>query len=324
MKKLFPTLFAMLLTTTTSLAQLLDYTPSIIGAVWSYTNFKGIKEITEKEEVKYYYDFTRFTVLDEPIMLHEQTYYPLMEYNTCEYQPEEAVLVAYLRQDEDKIYKHTDSTDILLYDFSLNSGDIIRISEQNIPITIGEKNTIKSVDNRDFEKYSMTYWVKDEELNFDGNFTNNEWIRYIGGVRDFLERYQYDPNAMASPTGRGRMLNYYRSGDGKVVYKNGLQFYNWTYDDFMEDDCTIPNKIGDLIKEKNLAIIHTTSSSLFCTAPDAVKLEVYTMDAIKVGEARFVDGKAAVKVGEAPAMYLYIVTYPDGRRESGKVRVSEE
>ena len=48
------------------------------------------------------------------------------------------------------------------------------------------------------------------------------------------------------------------------------------------------------------------------------------MDAIKAGEARFVDGEAKVKENKAPAMYLYIVTYPDGRRESGKVRVSEE
>jgi len=70
--------------------------------------------------------------------------------------------------------------------------------------------------------------------------------------------------------------------------------------------------------------ISSFSSTLLCTAPDAVKLEVYTMDAIKVGEARFVNGEATVKVGEVPAMYLYIVTYPDGRRESGKARVSEE
>ena len=48
------------------------------------------------------------------------------------------------------------------------------------------------------------------------------------------------------------------------------------------------------------------------------------MDAIKVGEARFVDGEATVKVGEAPVIYLYIVTYPDGSRESGKVVVNGE
>ena len=70
--------------------------------------------------------------------------------------------------------------------------------------------------------------------------------------------------------------------------------------------------------------IQAHNSKISCTAPNAVKLEVYTMDAIKVGEARFVDGKATVKVCEAPAIYLYIVTYPDGRRESGKAVKNEK
>jgi hypothetical protein len=45
------------------------------------------------------------------------------------------------------------------------------------------------------------------------------------------------------------------------------------------------------------------------------------MDAIKVGETSFINGEAVVKVNKIPATYLYIVTYPDGRRESGKVVV---
>ena len=55
--------------------------------------------------------------------------------------------------------------------------------------------------------------------------------------------------------------------------------------------------------------------------PHATKLEVYTMDAIKVGESAFANGEAMVKVNKAPSTYLYIVTYPDGHRESGKVAV---
>jgi hypothetical protein len=57
--------------------------------------------------------------------------------------------------------------------------------------------------------------------------------------------------------------------------------------------------------------------------PTAVKLEVYTMDAIKVGEAAFSNGETTVKVDKIPATYLYIVTYSDGRRESGKVVVKD-
>ena len=72
---------------------------------------------------------------------------------------------------------------------------------------------------------------------------------------------------------------------------------------------------------KRIAI---SNSTFHCTAPDAIKLEVYTMDAVKVGEAYFVGGEATVKVGSTPALYLYVVTYPDGHRESGKVVANEE
>ncbi len=45
--------------------------------------------------------------------------------------------------------------------------------------------------------------------------------------------------------------------------------------------------------------------------------------AIKVSETCFVDGAAMVKVNRTPATYLYIVTYPDGQLESGKVMITE-
>ncbi|MBR2358930.1 MAG: hypothetical protein IKA75_00700, partial [Bacteroidaceae bacterium] len=67
--------------------------------------------------------------------------------------------------------------------------------------------------------------------------------------------------------------------------------------------------------------IRAIGSTITCTSPTATKLEVYTMDAVKVGEAAFASGEATVKVGKAPATYLYIVTYSNGRRESGKVAV---
>lgn len=69
--------------------------------------------------------------------------------------------------------------------------------------------------------------------------------------------------------------------------------------------------------------LQPVGNTLRCIAPTAVKMEVYTMDATKVGEASFVNNEATVTVGKAPATYLCIVTYPDGRRESGKVMVSK-
>lgn len=67
--------------------------------------------------------------------------------------------------------------------------------------------------------------------------------------------------------------------------------------------------------------MNVSGPTILCTSPDATQLEVYTMDAIKVGESAFTNGEATVKVDKTPATYLYIVTYPNGQRTSGKVMV---
>ena len=74
------------------------------------------------------------------------------------------------------------------------------------------------------------------------------------------------------------------------------------------------------MKEETFSIT-VVSSTLLCTSPTAAKLEVYTLDAVKVGEAIFANGEAKVQVSKTHAAYLYIVTYSDGHRESGKVMV---
>ena len=139
---------------------------------------------------------------------------------------------------------------------------------------------------------------------------NDVWVEGIGSLTRMLPIDDYNmPTGIVFNSSRITCL----CQDEEILY---------LHPDFI--DCTTrrTDKVTSLNKE--CSNIQTIGASLLCTAPDAVKLEVYTMDATKVGEARFVDGEATVKVGEAPAMYLYIVTYPDGRRESGKARVSEE
>ena len=96
-----------------------------------------------------------------------------------------------------------------------------------------------------------------------------------------------------------------------------------------EIDTTFTNKfyvtytarIGNTAVEKPAAKVQASSSTLISSSPTASKFEVYTLDAVKVGEATFAGGEAKVQVGKTPAAYLYIITYPDGRRESGKVMV---
>ena len=79
-----------------------------------------------------------------------------------------------------------------------------------------------------------------------------------------------------------------------------------------------PHHVAHLPKLNTISI---NRHVITCTSPTAVKFEVFTIDAVKVGEASFINGEAVVKVNKTPAIYLYIVTYPDGRRESGKVGV---
>lgn len=67
--------------------------------------------------------------------------------------------------------------------------------------------------------------------------------------------------------------------------------------------------------------VNSCASYILCTSSTAVRMEVYTPEAVKVGEAAFVSGKAQVQVGKTPATYFYTVTYPNGQRESGKVIV---
>ena len=62
-----------------------------------------------------------------------------------------------------------------------------------------------------------------------------EFTEFKGKKFDFLEEYKYNGSLYVTTTvGYGRMLNYYRSGDGKVVYKNGLK-YMIDNKDFIKD-----------------------------------------------------------------------------------------
>ncbi len=289
-------------------------TPSIVGSVWSYVYYWTT--IDGQED----YNFFRYEVLNEPKEIGKYTYYPMVKYTTEQYLPAKEDMRVYLREEGARIFQYLEDEqkDTMLYNFALNQScpecrEFQVVNGEALGILEFDKVTTE--DNLPFRTITIGAY------NGKNRNSRHEWIDGIGNIRDFFA--EYTPNAPSPDYTKGSLLNYYRSGDGRVIYKNPYKKKDG-YTDFKKDDKAIPNGIERIIRNKSHGIIHTTSSSLFCTAPDAVKLEVYTMDAIKVGEARFVDGKAAVKVGEAPAMYLYIVTYPDGRRESGKARVSEE
>ena len=95
MKNLSFTIIALLLTVATSWAKPIDYTPSIIGSVWSYTHLNGFHTISDTKAY-YYYTFMRYTVLDRPALFNGTTYYPCMQYETCDFSEDEAVLAVIL------------------------------------------------------------------------------------------------------------------------------------------------------------------------------------------------------------------------------------
>ncbi len=118
----------------------------------------------------------------------------------------------------------------------------------------------------------------------------DEEVGHVGTMKDIVKSSVYNPEDMDAGT-----------ENWTKIEDSSLQTIDYT-----------PN----LKKGVNISV---NSSTLLCTSPTAVKLEIYTLDAVKVGEARFTHGEATVRVDKVPATYLYIVTYPDGRRESGKV-----
>ncbi|MBR3897536.1 MAG: hypothetical protein IKJ42_11125 [Bacteroidaceae bacterium] len=296
---------------------------SWVGAVWSYYSYQD-------EDYSYF----RYTVLDRPEEIDGKTYYPLVKYTTCEYIEGNEEAVYRIRQEGKKVlvrkedYKNIGiahpfyddvvlkeiGNDYILYDFSLNMGEEY-CTIYNLPVTVIGIDSTQTV-NKQFLK----------QIDIESCQGWDTWIEGIGSTYDLLE--PYTPAEVDCPC--RRTLNYFCSADSSVIWKNPRtnvytgphdKLYN-DYDHFKEDDCALnPSKIGE-VTDVSPFIIQVNGSTITCTAPTATKLEIYTMDAVKVGEAAFASGEATVKVGKTPATYLYIVTYPDGRRESGKVGVN--
>lgn len=304
---------------------------SWVGAVWSYYDY-------DFEDYSYF----RYTVLDRPEVIDELTYYPLVEYTTCEYEEGKEKAVCRIRQEGEKVYIRKEDfdnysrfkdfirfkeegNDYILYDFSLNMGDEFcqRTTLEGNPVDttiIFRVDTLQTDDKHSFRRMGIK--AKNHKYYID------IWIGGVGSTYDLLVPFGH---AMVDCSCY-RTLNYFCSADSSVVYCNprikdvydsrfGFYFDSSHYDHFKEDDCALnPSTIGE-VADVSPFIIQANNGVVSCTSPNAVKLEVYTMDVVKVGESVFTNGEAMVKVGKTPATYLYIVTYPDGRRESGKAAI---
>ena len=292
---------------------------SWVGAVWSYLSYEMNKS-----------EFIRYTVLDEPKTINGNVYFPLVRYTSCEYQKEKEERRWHIRQENNFVYVL--KKDVPEYDWekSVSTEERVILNETDDDYVFYDFNYVKNKvyafklnPNNSLQKIFMTdtssISIKGEQIHRIINIDEGtSWINGIGNIRDLMNPY---PISSEVPTYNcGIVLNYFHSGDRSIVYYN--PFLSSEYEGFKPTDCAISD--ANAIRECGISkktMIQAIGQTLTCTSPNAVKLDVYTMDAIKVGEASFINGEAVVKVNKTPETYLYIVTYPDGRRESGKVMV---
>ena len=197
----------------------------------------------------------------------------------------------------------------LCYDFTLQEGNSVSILsaywwEDPLtpapPVRKYNKSVVSVVDSVEYSG------IMRKRIVLEGEY-NDVWVEGIGSLTRVLPIDDYNfPTGIVFDSSRITCMN----DNGKLLY---------LHPDFI--DCTTPRIDNVPFFTKEYTHIQIDGSTILCTSPTAVKLEIYTMDAVKVGEAAFANGEASVKVKKTPATYLYIVTYPDGRRESGKVAV---
>lgn len=200
---------------------------------------------------------------------------------------EETYTVEYCRQEGKKFYRN----ESLMFDFGLQEGDLFSIEDvRNYTVThVGDTILADGVTRRCLTINPVTL----------GNSvikgTKDFWVEGIGSLRMGI----YDND-------------FYVAGMAKELMQctyNNVIVYEKERSDAIESEYTETDNLR----------IRIDGCVLACTSPTATLLEIYTLDAVKVGQSSFHNGEASVTVDEVPATYLYIVTYPDGRRENGKL-----
>lgn len=220
---------------------------SWIGAVWSYVEWEPSHNYTEEKDS--IINYIRYTVLDEPEEINGKVYYPLVKYVNAEYSPEVVEATYRIRQEGQRIYmlkkdfepKHgetrffTSGKDYLLYDFGLEVGEkyckVNNADGGNSTVRIEDISTVTTMDGFTFRSFiiSPDHWIGDERI-IDG----------IGSVYDLLNPciLGRDFNIIVSRN-HGYTLNYFRSADGSIVYKNTLEYPTYWLTTFVPSDNVI-------------------------------------------------------------------------------------
>ena len=204
----------------------------------------------------------------------------------------EKLEVGYCWQDGDKFYKNG----VLMFDFGLKEGEIFSFweEEETYAIVTHVGDTILT-DGVSRKYLTLRHYHPEWDIIAQAS---DKWIEGIGSLNTGV----YD-NLFMGVGGFNTTLLSCTLNENVLYEKEGS------------------NQVKVAEKSNGRCHFHLTNSSITCTSPSAIQLEIYTPDAVKVGQSSFRNGEAVVKVDRVPATYLYIVTYPDGRRESGKVMV---
>ena len=222
---------------------------SWIGAVWSYVEWIPSDNHIKGYEKDSIINYIRYTVLDEPEEINGKIYYPLVKYVNAEYSPEVVEATYRIRQEGQRIYmlkkdfkpKYgetrflTSGKDYLLYDFGLEVGEkyckVNNADGGNSTMRIEDISTVSTMDGFTFRSFiiSPDHSIGDEKI-IDG----------IGSVYDLLNPCisGRDFNIIVSRN-HGYTLNYFRSADGSIVYKNPLEYQTYWLTTFVPYDNAI-------------------------------------------------------------------------------------
>ena len=300
-----------------------------ITKTWSYVSFDrtNTDENGNFIESNDYNRYTSITTLRENV--GRMTYYKLVNHKTCEYDQEKNAKTYRIRYEGKRIYLLKEDTpdykeagiilkeegdDYVLYDFGLEVGDEyckMFYHKDTVSVRVTEISSVTTTDGEARKAFKLS--------------VGNGWIiDGIGSTGNFI----YPVALLGVACDCGVVLNLYREeslfGYLQKEYRNPFGDIVAQSTAFKENDCALgADAVEQAVIKNNPIRVQASGNTLTCTAPNAIKLEVYTTEAMKVGETEFTNGTATVKVGKVPAAYLYIVTYPNGRRESGKVMVKE-
>jgi len=261
------------------------------GSVWSNITYDMSK-----------YTFFRYT-LDGDTTINEKVYKKMYEFTSCTYNAKEASYFGAYREDSDRIYCQSSGDwwlpkrngESVLYDFTLNVGDVFAITD-------GSNPKVEKVDS------VLIGNVKRKRITFEKNL--DVWIQGIGSTkRSFHEGYPFT----AIPTCFcGSVLNLFNESTGTTVYTN--PDVSLSMNAFKEDDCAynILDGLNWMDGDNDIKVHSQDGYFIFELPSSANQLNLYTFHGTLL-RTYLTEGKSTLNTDQFPqGVYVYKVTKLNG------------